>query len=277
MNKKTIGAVLALTLVSSTVFAAGIKFSSDIGLGFMNHSMFTKYKNNAGLQKELKEGLQGLGIDNVTINENFTKDSYNAFMAGLDLRIGTSMLFAEVGGYLSINLGLPSKMVTTTPSPLDSFLGNKGSNKLGGSIIMDTQAGVYLTFLENMPLNIHVGAGIAVNWTKTQREIPFAIYSKFIKASTKLDYLNEIRSITMVGGGFNVGVSYYFIKNVGIFLGVHDSIHIVNFHNQRYYKGVHENGTSFTATITKTQSIKNSTDKVVANNFGIKFAVAFKL
>lgn len=277
MNKKIIFVLFAFITLSSAVFAAGIKFSADAGLGFMNHTMFTKYKENSGLQKDLEDKLKAaLGTGNLRLNDSSTKDSYNAFMTGIDMRIGVNMFFAELGGYLAVNLGLPTKIVTTTPSPLDVFLGNTGSNKLGGSIILDTQAGVYLTFLQSLPINVHLGAGLAVNWIRTQREIPSAIYAKVVPG-IELSNFKEVRSVIMVGGGFNAGISYFFIKNVGINLGIHDSIMVFNSYNHRYYPGQLKNGTSFTYTITNNNNVKDSIQRVVVNNFGIKIGVALKI
>lgn len=276
MNKKIISSVFAFIFAVSTAFSAGIKFSANVGLGFMNHSMFTKYKENTELHKALEKELRkSLGAGNLKLSEGSTKDSYNAFMTGIDLRIGTSMFFAEVGGYAALNLGLPTKIVTTTPSPIDAFLGNKGSNKLGNSIILDTQAGIYLTLLPDLPVNIHLGAGIAVNWVRTQRDIPSSIYSKL--GIAQIQKLNEIRSVVMLGGGLNAGISYYFVKNVGINLTVHNSVMIVNSHNHRYYKGELESGTGFEYTISKDKNVKNTISKAVANNFGVKIGVAFKI
>ena len=165
-----------LTAVFCTgLLAAGdiLDISGDIGLGYMNYSMFTTFRSSA-LKSQLKEGLSSaLGEGNLKYDEPKSSDYYNAL--GLGLSVKVSYFFTN------LTVGFPFRQIPTGYDPLSAKLNTAGiSNKLTNSVILDWQLGGGFTLFKNRPLNIFLGAALGIGYVRTSRHLP----QSFVKTVT---------------------------------------------------------------------------------------------
>ena len=266
-----------LTAVFCTgLLAAGdiLDISGDIGLGYMNYSMFTTFRSSA-LKSQLKEGLSSaLGEGNLKYDEPKSSDYYNAL--GLGLSVKVSYFFTN------LTVGFPFRQIPTGYDPLSAKLNTAGiSNKLTNSVILDWQLGGGFTLFKNRPLNIFLGAALGIGYVRTSRHLP----QSFVKTVTDshgnavASRLNEIRSITMFGIGVDVGIKYFFTQHIGIVMDIKDTVYFLPLLNKRFYRGTDVHGRDFTYTITKgnTEDVKSLIKHSWANNFNIRLGVAFRL
>lgn len=271
--KKLICIVIALCCAVSLSAINLLDLSGDVGIGYMNYSIVTKYKTEVLLQ-DVAEALQdALGSGNLAIAEPKSTDVYNALALGLNLKISYF--------YMNLNIGLPFTQIPTGFDPLGQKLKEfKATDKINGSVIADLQLGGGTTFLKNTPLNIFVGGAVGINYIRTKRKLPEAfiatIKDKKTNAPIVASEMTEVRDIAMLGIGADIAVHYFFTKNIGICLDVKDSLYFIPLMNGRYYKGKFTNGLEFTYTITKDKSIKSLIRSQWANNFTARLGVAFK-
>jgi len=251
-----------------------IDISGDVGIGYMNYAIVTKYKTEA-LSKDVADALKAaLGDGNLKISEPRSTDTYNALAIGLSLKVSYF--------YMNLNVGLPSKQIPTGYDPLGQELkAINATDKIKGSIIADLQLGGGITLLKSTPLNIFVGGAVSVNYIRTKRELPKAfidnVKDKTTGAPLVAASMQEIRSIAMLGVGADIAVKYFFTKNVGVCLDIKDSLYFAPLMNTRHYEGKLKNGWDFTYTITNEKSIKSLIKSQWANNFTARLGIAFKL
>ncbi len=266
MKKKIFAIVLVLCLSFTALSAAGIDLSGDVGIGYMNYTIITEYKRSA-LAEDLEAGLSGhLGTGTLVMDNPKATDIYNALNVGLSLKYNYL--------YTNICVAFPFTQIPTGDNPLGKKI--NGTNNIKGSVIFDGQLGAGVTLLKNTPLNIFVGGAIGINYIRTKRALP----STFVNTVYPLaSSLKEIRSKTMLGVGIDVGIKYYFTKNVGIGLDLKETIYFVPLSTKRYYKGTLKDGTKFTYYITKKKN--KNINKLIkyswANNFSMRLGVTFKL
>jgi len=273
--KKIVFIIVALSCMLSLSAFDFMDISGDVGIGYMNHNMVTRYKRDS-LKTNLAEGLAAaLGADgNLRLEDPKAVDSYNALALGLNLKMSYV--------YANISVGLPFTQIPTGDDPLAKKLKELGAtNKLKNSVIVDGQIGVGINVLKSLPVNIFVGGGLGVNYIQTRRDLPdeFVKTIKDKHGNLVAKELNETRSVAMAGLGINVALSYYFTKNIGVSFDIKDTVHFIPLSNKRYYKGKTIDGSNFTYTITKDdkQDIKSLIKYSWANNLTLRLAVAFKL
>lgn len=248
--------------------------SGDVGLGYMNYSLFTTF-NSSALKSDLKNSLSGaLGEGNLKYDEPKSQDSYNALGVGLSVKI--SYFFTN------LTVGFPFMQVPTGYDPLAAKLNDAGvSNRLTNSVILDWQIGGGVTLFKNRPLNIFLGAGLGIGYIRTGRKLPKAFVDTIKDKHNKpvAANLDEIRSIAMLGIGVDVGIKYFFTQHIGLVLDIKDTVYFFPLSNQRYYRGTDVNGRNFTYTITKdnNQEVKSLIKRSWANNFNIRLGLALKL
>lgn len=270
MKKKCIITLVILLAFSNAVFSYGMGVSGQVSpLGFMNFSVWTKYNTNNFpelLKNKENELSNKVGGGKLVAKDKFLKESYNAYCLGLDLRFSYA--------YMTLNFGFPTTMVSHGRDPLNSFLKNNDKAPVfkGGSIIFNGHLGAGYTLFESSPLNIFAGAGLSFDIIKTTRVIGKGILTN--------DEWREVRTLGLLGLGANVGVSYYFINNVGIFGGITDSFSFAQLLNQRYYDS--DDYTFYINSRTNDnkdgdKSVKDLVSLVLANNFVIRLGVALRL
>ncbi|WP_024465252.1 DUF2715 domain-containing protein [Treponema pedis] len=267
--------ILAALCCAATLPAFNLSdISGDVSIGYMNHTMVTTY-NSETIKQQLEVPLQtALGTGNLTLADQKSTDVYNAFVAGLSLKI--SYL------YLNLGAGFPSKSLPTGFDPLGAKLkAFNVSDKIKGSVIIDGLLGAGVTLFKNTPFNIVLGGGLGVNYIRTKRDLPEAFVKTIVndKGEAIAKQFTEIRSTASIGVGADIGIRYYFTKNIGVSFDIKDTVYFLPVMNQRYYNGTLVNGQAFTYTITKEQKqdIKSLIKYQWSNNFTARLGIAWKL
>lgn len=259
-----------------------IDISGDVGIGYMNYSIITTYRTkfSAELSQALQNSLDGLG-GHLDIDDPKSTDVYNALALGFSIKISYY--------YMNLNIGLPFKQVPSNYDPLAKILKeHKITDKLNSSVIADLQLGGGITLLKSTPLNIFVGGGIGINYIRTKRNMPksFVETIKTVNAAVDADkVMMEVRDVALAGIGADVGIKYFFTKNIGVCFDIKESLYFIPLVNRRYYRGTTTEGSGFTYYVTKEKTANTSQKESIkslikyqwANNFTARLGIAFKL
>ncbi len=259
MKKKIFAIVLVLCLSFSALSAAGIDLSGDVGIGYMNHMMMTRYNYGDTTLGHIYELAQ---------------DKYNALAVGLSLKY--SWFYADLA------IGFPFKAI-----PTDSFsTGLKLTNDVKGSLIFDTQLGGGVTLFKETPFNLFIGGALALNYIRTKRNLSDTALRAIELASSGTITANtlasgkEVRSRLMLGAGVNVSASYFFTDHIGICLNLRDSFHFLPLVSHGSYRVRKDNGNIVVVSLKKEGTSQNMKDLIKyswANNFSVRLGLAFKL
>ncbi|MEL3908767.1 MAG: hypothetical protein P1P64_07130 [Treponemataceae bacterium] len=269
MKKFTMTFLAALLAVSLSAQGIGLSINID-PIGYMNHTIVTKYNGLGGLKVDLQKELEAtLGAGKLEIGDQKQTDIYNAYALGLDVKYSYF--------YLALSLGLPAKIYTNGFDPIavawpDAY---KNNNKIGGTTILDGHLGGGIPLMKDKPLNFFVGGGIAVNYVHVKRDI-----SEDSSLYTKLGYsgvtsLVENRNIVQAGLGLKAELNYDFMPNVGFNLSLSDSLHFIKIYSQRKFAGVAK-GLTFNYFLTETGKDNDSIKSQFANNFVLRLGVGLK-
>ncbi len=275
--KKFFIILVAFCFAFSLTAVAGLDISADVGLGYMNYTLVTVYKDD--LDGKLAEGLSGLGAGKLKFDALKVRDTYNALMFGLGVKVSYF--------YTNISVGLPFKNVPLKYDPLAmKILEHNPTDDIKGSMILDAQFGGGITFFKETPLNIFAGGAVAVNFIRAKRILPDGYVATLtdtegnsIKPLIDGD-LTEFRLSSMIGLGLNAAVMYYFTPNIGVAVDLKDSIYFLPLFTNRYYRGTHVNGRKFTYSIFKDSdekiNIKDLIKYAYSNDFELRIGVSFK-
>lgn len=252
-------------LLAVSLSAEGIGISINIDpLGYMNHTIVTTY-DKGGLEANLGDKFNAaLGAGTLQVGDQNRKDIYNAYALGLDINYSFF--------YASISLGLPTKIITNGFDLVErNWPGAyKDSNKIGGTIILDSQLGGGATLLKDKPLNIFVGGGIAVNYIHVKR--PIASGSALI-STLDVKSMTEFRNIVQGGLGLRAGVTYKVMPNVGVNLTLTDSIHFIKLFNQTKFAGETKDRLQYNYMLAKDGKDDKMIKRQFANNFVLRLGV----
>ena len=242
MKKMFLCMFIGLTLITPLAFSDGVDFSAQISpVGYMNFNVWTKY--NKDTLTDISDKIRELFKE-----DTFFQDGYNMYTLGTDIRVGLA--------YLTLNVGFPRRITSNDIKELGKTLEKN-------SFIFNGQLGCGGTFFKESPVNLFVGGGISFDVIKTTRNILNGVFG------------SEDRLIAVMGLGLNVGVSFYFLPNIGLFAGVTDNLSFIQLSNQRYYT---LGGLTFSFNEkTNEKDIKKMISGLVANNFTARLGIAFKL
>lgn len=265
--KKIIFGITAL-LMSTAVMAEGIGLTINIDpIGYMNHTITTTYNGVGAFNKELEQQLKAtLGEGNLKVEDQKQRDVYNAYALGLDVRYSFF--------YLNLALGFPTKIYTSGFDPVAAAYPDayKNSAKIGGTIILDGQIGGGVDLMKllkkNDKLSVYLGGGLAVNYVHVKRDI-----SKDSSLKILLGLNTEQRNIVQMGLGLQAGVTYKFIPNVGIHVGLSDSLLFVKLYSQRKFTGTTSSGVTYSYFLTENGKDNEAIKYQFANNFVLRFGV----
>lgn len=265
--KKIIFGITAL-LMSTAVMAEGIGLTINIDpIGYMNHTITTTYNGVGAFNKELEQQLKAtLGEGNLKVENQKQRDVYNAYALGLDVRYSFF--------YLSLALGLPAKIYTSGFDPVAAAYPDayKNSTKIGGTIILDGQIGGSVDLMKllkkNDKLSVYLGGGLAVNYVHVKRDI-----SKDSSLKILLGLNTEQRNIVQMGLGLQTGVTYKFLPNVGIHVGLSDSLLFVKLYSQRKFTGTTSSGVTYSYFLTENGKDNEAIKYQFANNFVVRLGV----
>ena len=263
MKKKIVCILAGLLFIVPLLFSVSYDISGQVSpIGFMNFSVWTKYKHDGFSKDALKEDEKKLsdafGVGKLYAQEKFVQDSYNAYTIGADFRIK--------GGYVTLNVGFPRRTFTDVG-------GKVGTALNATSFIFSGQIGGGMTFFRSSPFNLFLGAGVGFDFVKTTRKIESGLVP--IGGS---DFIEE-RLIGLLGIGINVGARYYFVPHVGIFAGITDNLSLIQMANQRYYRYT-KAGIGYLYYVNSKEEqkdIKKMVSALVANNVAIRLGIALKL
>lgn len=190
-------------------------------VGYMNHTIFTKWDN----ANTLVGSAPGYDVSIYGGSDPTSTESYNMYTLGLDV---TYQYY-----YGAISFGIPFKAPAFSgydptqyaTDPLWKACTDPNGSILG-TVLMDIQLGGGATFLKKLPINIFVGGGIAINYLhakQASQNSAWALFS-FTDPNVHLTSLAQVRDITQMGLGVRASVNYKFMKNVGVSLTLSDSI-----------------------------------------------------
>ncbi len=263
--KKLFAILLVFASSVALLSAESFDMSADLGIGYMNYTIVTEFKDIA-FNEKLKEEMTNATEKGMLIMENKkSNDVYNALAFGLAIKYSYM--------YANIAVGLPFKEVKSGSDPLGKKLKayNPG-NSIVGSFIVDGQIGSGITLFKTKPFNIFAGAAIGVNYIITKRKLPQA----FVATIPSAKWLNEIRTSARLGLGLDLGINYYFKPNFGLCIDVKDTVYLISLLNQRYYRGEAVNGAKFEWYITQSKNINSIIKYSWSNNVTARLALCFR-